>query len=368
MSRKNLNRFVSFENFIVTPGNRFAHAASESVAVAPGKAYNPLFIHGPTGMGKTFLLQAIGQQIDLEESPLWEVHYTTADEFRNEYLHALRKNLTPGFLEKLNTVDVLLLDDLDLLSNADQIQEILMTVIDSLLANGKQIVFASSIPPKQLSGFQDRLKSRFTRGLVVDLEFSDEGEFIEAYNSRMPIPLEPGKLEGIKQQYVQHYGEIVLAFRQIIAEEQLIGGDPFNEDPFDNIPSDQIWEQTLTLIKKEISKPSFETWFKSIFGSVEGNTLKLTVPTEFAKDWLESRYETLISETIQSFTGKTYDIEYYYYGIEPVRHPDYAGRLEKVTTDKDITEHPETNTLLKKLLEEQKKTNELLSKLVERSH
>lgn len=163
-----LNASYCFESFVVGPSNSLAHAAAWAVAEKPGYLYNPLFIYGSSGLGKTHLLHAIGNKIKLHNQST-VVIYQTADRFVNEFISAIRFNRMFAFREKYKSVDVLLIDDIQFIANKDQTQEAFFHIFNSLYDAHKQIIFSSDNYPRDLKGITERLRSRMESGLVTDI-------------------------------------------------------------------------------------------------------------------------------------------------------------------------------------------------------
>ncbi len=162
-----LNPSLTFENFIVGPSNQFAFSSAQAVAKKPGSSYNPLFIYGFSGLGKTHLLQAVGNQaIHLGYS----VIYTTSEQFLNDFIYNLRNKTQDRFRQKYRECDFLLIDDIQFLSGKEQTQEEFFHTFNELHSLNKQIVMTSDKPPKKIAGFEDRLKSRFEWGLMADVQ------------------------------------------------------------------------------------------------------------------------------------------------------------------------------------------------------
>ena len=167
-----LQERYSFENFVVGKNNEFAHAAALAVAEAPGEAYNPLFLYGGVGLGKTHLMQAIGNFVHRQFTKI-NVYYTQAETIMNELIDAIQKNRQMAFKKKYRTRDILLIDDIQFLYGKERLQEEIFHTFDSLYTRGKQIIITSDRPPKEIIRLEERLTSRFQGGLAVDLQAPD---------------------------------------------------------------------------------------------------------------------------------------------------------------------------------------------------
>lgn len=167
----NLNPRYTFETFVVGPFNEFAHAAAQAVIKKPGIVYNPLFIYGNTGHGKTHLIQAVGNYI--KNTSGRKVFYTTSEKFGQEYLNAIQTNKPNFFKEKYRKYDVLIMDDIQFFSDKWKTQEELFHLFNHLYENNKQIIFSSDKHPSLIQDLEDRLKSRFSAGMIVDIPAPD---------------------------------------------------------------------------------------------------------------------------------------------------------------------------------------------------
>ncbi len=167
-----LNPRYTFDAFVCGPGNQFARAAAQAVAESPSKAYNPLFLYGGVGMGKTHLMHAIGHEVKLR-NPSASISYVSAEKFTNEMISSVRYDKMTSFRDKFRTVDVLLIDDIQFLSQKERTQEEFFHTFNALHDNMKQIVIASDRPPRELAEIEDRLRSRFEWGLIADIQPPD---------------------------------------------------------------------------------------------------------------------------------------------------------------------------------------------------
>jgi chromosomal replication initiator protein len=169
----NLNPRYTFDNFVVGPSNRHAHAYSLAVAESPAKAYNPLFIYGGVGLGKTHLIQAVCHHIKHKPSANLKICYITSERFTNELIDAIQHRSTAGFRQKYRNVDVLVIDDIHFIAGKESTQEEFFHTFNALYDAHKQIIFSSDRPPKEIANLQDRLVSRFGWGLTTDIQPPD---------------------------------------------------------------------------------------------------------------------------------------------------------------------------------------------------
>ena len=188
-NHQTLNPKYTFETFVVGNNNRFAHAAALAVGNEPGKSYNPLFLYGGVGLGKTHLMHAIGNRI-LENNPKSNVLYVTSEKFTNQLINAIKDNKTEIFRNKYRNIDVLLIDDIQFIAGKDRVQEEFFHTFNTLREDGKQIIISSDTPPRDIPFLEDRLKSRFEWGLLADISVPD-------YETRLAILRKKAQDESI---------------------------------------------------------------------------------------------------------------------------------------------------------------------------
>ncbi|WP_193597423.1 chromosomal replication initiator protein DnaA [Microbacterium sp. YJN-G] len=167
-----LNPKYTFDNFVIGQSNRFAHAAAVAVAEAPAKAYNPLFIYGDSGLGKTHLLHAIGDYAQSLYAGV-KVRYVSSEEFTNDFINSIANNRGAAFQSRYREVDILMIDDIQFLQGRAETQEAFFHTFNQLHDHNKQVVITSDVAPKLLTGFEDRMRSRFEWGLITDVQAPD---------------------------------------------------------------------------------------------------------------------------------------------------------------------------------------------------
>ncbi|MFY4776219.1 chromosomal replication initiator protein DnaA [Metabacillus sp. RGM 3146] len=260
LPRNMLNPKYTFDTFVIGSGNRFAHAASLAVAEAPAKAYNPLFIYGGVGLGKTHLMHAIGHYV-LDHKPSAKVVYLSSEKFTNEFINSIRDNKAVDFRNKYRSVDVLLIDDIQFLAGKEQTQEEFFHTFNTLHEESKQIVISSDRPPKEIPTLEDRLRSRFEWGLITDITPPD-------LETRIAILRKKAKAEGldipnevmlyIANQIDSNIRELEGALIRVVAYSSLINKD-INADLAaealkDIIPSSKPRIVTIQDIQKTVGQ------------------------------------------------------------------------------------------------------------------
>lgn len=220
----------TFDEFVVGPSNSFAHAAALAVAQSPGRAYNPLFIYGDTGLGKTHLMQAVGNRV--LEQPSKTVAYVSTETFLNEYISSIQNNTPIDFRNRYRNVDVLLIDDIQFIAGKKQIQEEFFHTFNALQDAGKQIIITSDKPPSEISGLEERLVSRFNAGLTTEMEspnFETRLAILRYKQAHEAKPLEENILNFIAENVKSNVRALEGAMNQVIARKNL-DNEPMTEE------------------------------------------------------------------------------------------------------------------------------------------
>ncbi len=221
-----LNPKYTFDLFVIGSSNRFAHAAALAVAETPAQAYNPLFIYGGTGLGKTHLLQAVAQYVAEHSSDL-SVRYVTSETFMNDFINSLRDKRIEGFKQRYRTYDLLLIDDIQFFEHKERIQEEFFHTFNSLYEAGRQIVISSDRPPREISTLEARLRSRFEWGLITDIQPPDLETRIAILRKKVKtdgihVP-DPQVLTFIAGRILTNIRELEGALTRVVAFSSLTG-------------------------------------------------------------------------------------------------------------------------------------------------
>ncbi|MDQ3014452.1 MAG: chromosomal replication initiator protein DnaA [bacterium] len=220
----NLNPRYTFESFVVGPFNELAYAAAQAVIKKPGITYNPLFIYGDTGRGKTHLIQAIGNH--LKASTAKKIYYLTSERFAQDYMSSLQNQKMSNFKEKYRKYDVLIMDDIQFFSSKEKFQEELFHLFNNLYDDNKQIVFSSDKHPNYIPNLEERLKSRFGAGMIIDVPHPDQesrAAILRAKAKMQNFELSPDNIEYLASTIDGNIREIEGALNSVIMHSQMKG-------------------------------------------------------------------------------------------------------------------------------------------------
>lgn len=254
-----LNLKYTFETFVVGNNNRFAHAAALAVGNEPGKSYNPLFLYGGVGLGKTHLMHAIGNRI-LENNSNSNVLYVTSEKFTNQLINAIKDNKTEIFRNKYRNIDVLLIDDIQFIAGKDRVQEEFFHTFNTLREDGKQIIISSDKPPRDIEFLEDRLKSRFEWGLLADISCPDYETRLAILRKKAQdenILIEDSILSDIASKIDSNIRELEGVFNKIVARASLTHS-PITIELAENIINEFKYESEKVIscdfIKETVAK------------------------------------------------------------------------------------------------------------------
>ena len=222
-----IQKEFTFENFVVGPSNRFAHAAAKAVADRPAESYNPLLIYGESGLGKTHLLYAIAREIH-NTHPDWKIIYVRGDAFTNELITSIQKRENEAFRAKYRSADVFLMDDVQFIAGRDSTQEEMFHTFNALYEEKKQIVFTSDRPPKEMLRLEDRLKTRFEWGLLADIvppDYETRVAIIKNKAIRMGIELPEEVLTYVAENITSNVRQIEGTVNKMLAYRDLMNSD-----------------------------------------------------------------------------------------------------------------------------------------------
>ncbi len=259
MPENTLNQKYTFESFVVGPSNRFAQAASLAVSESPAKAYNPLFIYGPVGLGKTHLMQAIGHEI-LKSHRGARVLYITSEKFTNQLINAIKTGTTIKFREKYRNVDCLLIDDIHFIAGKEATMEEFFHTFNTLYDAHKQIVVSSDKPPKDISNMEERLISRFEWGLVTDIQapdFETRTAILRKKAERESLAIPDAVTSFIAESIKSNIRELEGALIRVVAYSKLVGKEITQNVAYE-VLKDMIVENqrkiTVDLIQRKVAE------------------------------------------------------------------------------------------------------------------
>jgi chromosomal replication initiator protein len=254
-----LNPRYRFETFVIGGSNQFAHAAAQAVAERPSKAYNPLFLYGGVGLGKTHLMQAIGHFLK-RRNPATRLAYLSAEKFTNDMIASLRFDRMPGFRDRFRSVDVLLVDDIQFIASRERTQEEFFHTFNDLYDQQKQIVISSDCPPKEISAIEERLRSRFEWGLIADIQPPDLETKIAILHKKAEserVTLADDVAEFIARSIRSNVRELEGALIRLIAYTSLTGTEvslPVAHQVLKNVLESQDRRVTIESIQKRVAE------------------------------------------------------------------------------------------------------------------
>ena len=301
-----LNLRYTFDTFVVGKSNEFAHAASRAVAEQPSKAYNPLFLYGGVGMGKTHLMHAIGHMIK-KRNPAMKLSYVSAEKFTIEVINSLRFDRMISFRDRLHTVDVLLVDDIQFIAGKERTQEEFFHTFNALYEQQKQIVISSDCLPKDINSIEERLRSRFEWGLIADIQPPDLETKIailqkKAENDRFHLPDEVA--EYIARAIKSNVRELEGALTRLMAYGSLTGTAitlATAQSVLRNIIASQEKRVTIDLIQKSVSE-HFNLREQDL--KIRSNTRAIAFPRQVAMYIVKQLTTASLPEIGRQFGGK----------------------------------------------------------------
>jgi chromosomal replication initiator protein len=301
-----LNPKYTFDDFVIGAGNQFAHAAARAVGERPSKAYNPLFLYGGVGMGKTHLMQAIGHEIK-KRQPEKSICYVSSERFTNDMINALRYSKMTGFRDKYRTMDVLLMDDIQFLVNKERTQEEFFHTFNALHECMRQIVIASDRPPKELAEIEDRLRSRFEWGLIADIQPPDLETKVailqkKAETDRVMLPTEVALF--IASNIRSNVRELEGALIRVTAYASLTGGEinlQTTQEVLKNLIDSQIRKISIESIQKAVSE---QFGLRTAEIKSKNNSRVIVFPRQIAMYLAKHLTDASLPEIGRQFGGK----------------------------------------------------------------
>jgi chromosomal replication initiator protein len=301
-----LNVRFTFDNFVVGPSNRFAAAAGLAVAEAPAKAYNPLFIYGDVGLGKTHLIQAITHKIR-ELHPQLKHCYLTSEQFTNELIESIRHQSTSQFRKKYREIDVLLIDDIQFIAGKESTQEEFFHTFNNLHQNRKQIIITSDRPPKEITNLEERLRSRFAWGLITDMQPPDYETRVAILRKKMalePVSVPDDIIYFIAEQIKTNIRELEGALIRVVAYA-LLEEKPMTLDMAKVVLKDMVRESSNN-VSIELVQKSVATYFNISLAELRAKRRNraVVVPRQIAMYLSRQLTNRSLPEIGNAFGGK----------------------------------------------------------------
>jgi len=301
-----LNPKYTFDAFVIGSGNQFAHAASRAVAERPSKAYNPLFLYGGVGMGKTHLMQAIGHEVK-KRMPEASICYVSSEKFTNEMINSLRYDKMTSFRDKFRNVDLLLIDDIQFLAQKERTQEEFFHTFNALHESMKQIVIASDRPPKELAEIEDRLRSRFEWGLIADIQPPDletKVAILQKKSETERVPLPTDLALYIASNVRTNVRELEGALIRLIAYCSLTGAEvtlSTAQQVLKNFIDSQARKISIDAIQKAVAE---QFGLRTPEIKQKNNSRSIVVPRQIAMYLAKQMTEASLPEIGRQFGGK----------------------------------------------------------------
>ncbi len=301
-----LNPRYTFDAFVIGSGNQFAHAACQAVAERPSKAYNPLFLYGGVGMGKTHLMQAIGHEVKRRQ-PLAAICYVSSEKFTNDMINSLRYDKMTSFRDKFRGVDVLLVDDIQFLAGKERTQEEFFHTFNALHETMRQIVIASDRPPKELAEIEDRLRNRFEWGLIADIQPPDLETKVailqkKAEQEKVTLPTDVALY--VAQNIRSNVRELEGALIRLVAHSSLIGAEitlPYAQQVLKNFIDSQTRRVTIESIQKMVAE---QFGLRLVEIKAKDNSRAIVYPRQIAMYLAKLMTEASLPEIGRQFGGK----------------------------------------------------------------
>jgi chromosomal replication initiator protein len=301
-----LNPKYTFENFVIGPSNQFAHASAKAVAEAPGKTYNPLFIYGGVGLGKTHLITAIGNAVIDKKSDI-TVIFVSAEQFTNEVVSAIRHQKMGELKEKFRNIDLLLLDDIHFIENKTQTQEEFFHTFNTLYERQKQIVISSDRPPKEIAAITDRLRSRFSMGLIADIqppELETKVAILQRKAETEKIFVPEDVAYYLASKVKSNIRELEGCLIRLGAQSSLTGR-PINIDMAKNILQDLIQDDEKPVTTDQIQKTVSEHFALKVSDmKAKKRTKEIAQPRQIAMYLSKQLTNLSLSDIGKNFGGK----------------------------------------------------------------
>ena len=301
-----LNPRYTFDTFIVGPSNQFAHAASRAVAEAPSRSYNPLFIYGGVGLGKTHLMHAIGQYV-LQHDRNMKLTYISSERFMNEMINAVRYDRVIDFRERYRTVDILLVDDIQFLAGKEGTQTEFFHTFNALYDSQKQIVLSSDCPPHEIPALEERLRSRFEWGLIADIQSPDletKTAILKKKAETEAVPLPDDVAIFIAGRIKSNVRELEGSLIRLVAYASLTGQEislPLAQEVLKNILDHEEKAVTIEIIQKFVADYYN---LKLVELKSRNNSKSVAMPRQIAMYLCKSLTHASLPEIGRSFGGK----------------------------------------------------------------